>query len=191
MRYYINSGLFAALLLCFFLPFLEIKCNDTSLGSMTGYSLMTAGEMNLKDASMMDYLKDNEEFNLLNNERKKHPDFFTIIAAVLLFAGAVLSLALKKYREQMAIIIAALTLTLMIVFRAMMLYQWDKQVGSQPEMLSFIKLSINFAIGYWLVVIGNAIIGGLNGYYLFKKKKVQENITEFHTKQSPDTLEEL
>jgi len=191
MRYYINSGLFACLIVCFLLPFLEIKCNDTALGSMSGYSLMTAGEMDLKDASMMDYLKDNKEFNLLNSERKKHPDVFTISAAIMLFLGVILSLAMKKYREQTAIIISAIVIAIMLIFRGMMLYQWEKQISNQPEMFSFIKLSINFAIGYWLVVIGNALLMALNGFYLFQKKKMQQNMTEFHDRQSPDTLEEL
>lgn len=191
MRYYINSGLFACLIVCFLLPFLEIKCNDTELGSMSGYSLMTAGEMDLKDASMMDYLKDNKEFNILNSERKKHPDIFTISAALMLLVGVVLSLVMKKYREQTAVIISAIVIAILLIFRGMMLYQWEKQIGAQPEMFSFIKLSINFAIGYWLVVIGNAFVMTLNGYYLFQKKKMQENISDFHDHQSPDTLEEL
>jgi uncharacterized membrane protein len=158
---------------------------------MSGYSLMTAGEMDLKDASMMDYLKDNKEFNLLNSERKKHPDVFTISAAIMLFLGVILSLAMKKYREQTAIIISAIVIAIMLIFRGMMLYQWEKQISNQPEMFSFIKLSINFAIGYWLVVIGNALLMALNGFYLFQKKKMQQNMTEFHDRQSPDTLEEL
>ena len=191
MRYYINSGLFACLIVCLLLPFLEIKCNDTELGSMSGYSLMTAGEMDLKDASMMDYLKDNKEFNILNSERKKHPDIFTISAAFMLLVGVVLSLVMKKYREQTAVIISAIVIAILLIFRGMMLYQWEKQIGAQPEMFSFIKLSINFAIGYWLVVIGNAFVMTLNGYYLFQKKKMQENISDFHDHQSPDTLEEL
>ncbi len=191
MRYYINSGLFACLIVCFLLPFLEIKCNDTRLGSMSGYSLMTAGEMDLQDAGMMDYLKDNEEFKLLNNERKKHPDVFTIAAAVLLLLGVLLSLILKNFREQTAVIISAIVIAILLAFRGMMLYQWEKQLGAQPEMLSFIKLSISFGLGYWLVVIGNAVIMGLNGYYLFKRKKMRENIIEFHDHQSQDTLEEV
>jgi predicted histidine transporter YuiF (NhaC family) len=158
---------------------------------MSGYSLMTAGEMDLKDASMMDYLKDNKEFNILNSERKKHPDIFTISAAFMLLVGVVLSLVMKKYREQTAVIISAIVIAILLIFRGMMLYQWEKQIGAQPEMFSFIKLSINFAIGYWLVVIGNAFVMTLNGYYLFQKKKMQENISDFHDHQSPDTLEEL
>ena len=125
---------------------------------MSGYSLMTAGEMDLKDASMMDYLKDNKEFNILNSERKKHPDIFTISAAFMLLVGVVLSLVMKKYREQTAVIISAIVIAILLIFRGMMLYQWEKQIGAQPEMFSFIKLSINFAIGYWLVVIGNAFV---------------------------------
>lgn len=187
----INSSLFLALLLCFFLPFIEIKCNDTKLGSMTGFSMMTGGDMELQDMSMMDYLKDNKEFNMLNKQRKDHPDVFSLIAFSLLVIGLILSLVLKSYREQSSIIIALLVLAVLFVFRGFMLYQWNKQMGSQPEMFSYIKLTLNFAIGFWLVIVGCFAISGLNVSSLLKKRNQMKALSEFHSEDSPDTLEEL
>lgn len=188
---FINSSLFAALILCFFLPFIEIKCNDTKLGSMTGFSMMTGGDMDLNDASMMDYLKDNKEFDMLNKQRKEHPDVFSIVALSLLVLGFVLSLVLKSFREQTSIIISLLVLAVLFIFRGIMLHQWEKQMGAQPEMFSYIKLTLNFAIGFWIIILGCFAISGLNIFSLLKKRNQMQAISEFHSENSPDTLEEL
>lgn len=187
----INSSLFAALILCFFLPFIEIKCNDTRLGSITGFSMITGGDMYLEDASMMDYLKDNKEFDMLSKQRKEHPDLFSIVAFSLIILGLILSLVLKSFREQSSIIIALLVLALLFVFRGVMLHQWQKQMGAQPEMFSYIKLTLNFAIGFWLIITGCFAISGLNIFSLLKKRNQMRAISEFHSEDSPDTLEEL
>jgi hypothetical protein len=60
MRYYINSGLFSILILCFFLPFVEIKCNEDTLAKMNGFDLAISGDISIDDSELMDLLKDNE-----------------------------------------------------------------------------------------------------------------------------------
>lgn len=191
MRYYINSGLFTVLILFFFLPFLEIKCNDSKLASITGYSLVTSGDMDMEDASMMEYMKNSEEFSLLDKQRKKQPDFFSIAALTLLVLGAVLSLVLKKFREETSIIISLTIISILLIFRAIMLQQWEKQMGSVPDMLSYVRLTLNFALGFWLLVFGNSILVALNTYYLVQRRKLKSNILELDDNQSQDILEEV
>ncbi|MCB0819088.1 MAG: hypothetical protein KDC13_00580 [Bacteroidetes bacterium] len=191
MRYYLNSTLFSVLLICFFLPFIEIKCNSNSLGSMSGYAMITGGDMKLSDASMMDYLNENDQFKSLNEKRKNSNDVFTLIAAVLLFLGAVLSLVLKTFREQLAIILSLLVLLILLVFRWVMLHQWASQMESQAAMFSYIKLTLNFVIGFWLVVTGTILIAGLNTFYLFQNRKRNMDIVDFHDEGSPDLMSEV
>jgi len=191
MRYYINSSLFTVLILFFFLPFLEIKCNDSKLASITGYSLVTSGDMDMEDASMMEYMKNSEEFSLLDKQRKKQPDLFSIAALTLLVLGAVLSLVLKKFREETSIIISLTIICILLIFRAIMLQQWEKQMGSVPDMLSYVRLTLNFAIGFWLLVFGNSILVALNTYYLIQRRKLKSNILELDDNQSQDILEEV
>jgi lysylphosphatidylglycerol synthetase-like protein (DUF2156 family) len=191
MRYYINSSLFTVLILFFFLPFLEIKCNDSKLASITGYSLVTSGDMDMEDASMMEYMKNSEEFSLLDKQRKKQPDLFSIAALTLLVLGAVLSLVLKKFREETSIIISLTIICILLIFRAIMLQQWEKQMGSVPDMLSYVRLTLNFALGFWLLVFGNSILVALNTYYLIQRRKLKSNILELDDNQSQDILEEV
>lgn len=158
---------------------------------MSGYALITGGDMKMSDASMMDYLNENEQFKSLNDQRKKNNDVFTLLAAILLFLGAVLSLVLKSFREQLAIILALLVLLILLVFRWVMLHQWESQMQSQAAMFSYIKLTLNFVIGFWLVVTGSIIITGLNTFYLFQNRKRNMDIVDFHDEGSPDLMSEV
>lgn len=191
MRYYINSGLFTVLILFFFLPFLEIKCNDSKLASISGYSLITAGDMDMEDASMMEYMKNSEEFSLLDKQRKKQPDVFSLVSLVLLVLGAVFSLVLKKFREETSVIIALLVICILLVFRGIMLHQWEKQMGSVPDMLSYVRLTLNFALGFWAIVLGSSLIAALNTYYLIQRRKLKLDIIEVDENHSQDLLEEV
>jgi lysylphosphatidylglycerol synthetase-like protein (DUF2156 family) len=191
MRYYINSGLFTVLILFFFLPFIEIKCNDSKLASMTGYDLITAGDMKMADASMMEYMKNSEEFSLLDKQRKKQPDIFSLASLILIIVGAVLSLVLKKFREETAIIIALVGIVILLVYRGIMLHQWDKQMSSQPDMFSYVRITLSFALGFWLIVIGNSIITGINTFYLIQRKRQKADIIEIDESDSQDLLEEV
>jgi lysylphosphatidylglycerol synthetase-like protein (DUF2156 family) len=191
MRYYINSGLFTVLILFFFLPFIEIKCNDSKLASMTGYDLITAGDMKMADASMMEYMKNSEEFSLLDKQRKKQPDIFSLASLILIIVGAVLSLVLKKFREETAIIIALVVIVILLVYRGIMLHQWDKQMSSQPDMFSYVRITLSFALGFWLIVIGNSIITGINTFYLIQRKRQKADIIEIDESDSQDLLEEV
>lgn len=191
MRYYINSGLFTVLIIFFFLPFIEIKCNDSKLASMTGYDLITAGDMKMADASMMEYMKNSEEFSLLDKQRKKQPDIFSLASLILIIVGAVLSLVLKKFREETAIIIALVVIVILLVYRGIMLHQWDKQMSSQPDMFSYVRITLSFALGFWLIVIGNSIITGINTFYLIQRKRQKADIIEIDESDSQDLLEEV
>jgi len=191
MRYYINSSLFTVLILLFFLPFLEIKCNDSKLASISGYALITAGDMEMEDASMMEYMKNSEEFSLLDKQRKKQPDVFSLATLILLVLGAVLSLALKKFKEETSVIISITIICILLVFRAIMLDQWEKQMGSVPDMLSYVRLTLNFALGFWLLVLGNSIIVAVNTYYIIQRRKLKTDIIQLNDDQSQDLLEEV
>jgi predicted histidine transporter YuiF (NhaC family) len=158
---------------------------------MSGYSLMTAGEMKMSDASMMDYIKDNEQFKSLNAQRQKHPDIFTLAAALLLFLGAVLTLVLKSFREQLAIIISLLVMLILLVFRWFMLSQWESQMQGQADMFSYIKLTLNFVTGFWLIVTGTALLSALNTWYLIQKKRQERDLANFKDFDSPDIATEL
>jgi len=139
----------------------------------------------------MEYMKNSEEFSLLDKQRKKQPDVFSLATLILLVLGAVLSLALKKFKEETSVIISITIICILLVFRAIMLDQWEKQMGSVPEMLSYVRLTLNFALGFWLLVLGNSIIVALNTYYIIQRRKLKTDIIQLDDDQSRDLLEEV
>ena len=164
MRYYINSGLFSILILCFFLPFIEIKCNESTLAKMNGFDLAISGDISLDDSGMMDYLKDSEEYKALKNKKNKHADPFTIAVLVFCVGGIIINFAMKKLREKITISLASLIALLMLVFKLVFTAAWDKKMPEMGKMMAIIKLE--FGAGFWLLIIGSLGIVGLNIYYL-------------------------
>lgn len=191
MRYYINSGFFTVLILFFVLPFLEIKCNESKLGSISGYSLITGGDMKMEDSSMMEYVKNSKDFSLLDQQRKKQTDYFSLTSLILLALGAILSLVLKKFREETSVIISVLVICILLAFRSIMLHEWEKQMGSVPDMLSYVRITLNFALGFWLIILGSTIIAALNAYYIILKRRMKSDIIKIDDTESQDLLEEV
>jgi TRAP-type C4-dicarboxylate transport system permease small subunit len=110
---------------------------------------------------------------------------------LLLFLGAVLTLVLKSFREQLAIIISLLVMLILLVFRWFMLSQWESQMQGQAEMFSYIKLTLNFVTGFWLIVTGTALLSALNTWYLIQKKRQERDLANFKDFDSPDIATEL
>jgi hypothetical protein len=190
MRYYLNSGLFAFVLIFFFLPFIEIRCNDSALAEMSGIHMATGAKPELNDPSLMDYLKDNPQFSALKNQ-EAGPDPMTIIAGLSLFAGLVLQIVLRRRRELVAIICALTAFLVLIALQVIMKYQWNKQMAGAEEMMTYVKFTLNFVIGYWLAVGGSFLLSALNGYYLIAERRDKPLVVFEPDHESPDTLEEV
>jgi len=169
MRYYLNSGLFLATILIFFLPFMEIRCNDSALGHMTGYDLATKGEFRMNDPSMSEYMQ-GDEYEAIKKQQKG-PDPFTIISLLLLITGGVVQLALKKKREMFAVICASSSVLVLIVMQVIYIYQWNSKMPDTGEMMSYVKFTLHFVFGYWLALSIPVIIASLNTWYIFNDKK--------------------
>jgi hypothetical protein len=190
MRYYLNSGLFAFVLIFFFLPFIEIRCNDSALAEMNGFQMATGAKPELNDPSLMEYLKDNPQFSALKNQ-EAGPDPMTIIASLFLVAGLVFQFVLKKRRELFAVICSLVAFLVLIMLQVIMKYEWNKQMADAEEIMTYVKFTLNFVVGYWLAVGGSFLLSALNGYYLFNERREKALLVYEPDHQSPDTLEEV
>ena len=189
MRYYINSGLFSILILCFFLPFIEIKCNESTLAKMNGFDLAISGDISLDDSGMMDYLKDNEEYISIKNSKSKHADPFTIAVLIFCVGGIIINFAMKKLREKITISLAGLIALLMLVFKFVFTAAWDKKMPEMGKMMALIKLE--FGTGFWLVIIGSLGIVGLNIYYLNSDRRDRYISVYNPEEEEPDLSQEV
>lgn len=169
MRYYINSGLFSILILCFFLPFIEIKCNESTLAKMNGFDLAISGDISLDDSGMMDYLKESEEYKSYQTKKKKHADPFTISVLILCFAGVVTNIVIKKMREKISISLGCAITIVLFVFKYVFTAAWNEKITELGKMMSIIKLE--FGVGFWMVICGSTGLVGLNLYYLISDRR--------------------
>jgi ABC-type uncharacterized transport system fused permease/ATPase subunit len=190
MRFYLNSGFFAAIILFFFLPFIEIKCNESPLVSMSGFDLATAGDFSLADEGMADYLKQSEEFKTLS-EKKRHPDPFTIAVLVLSLVGVVINLLLKKGKEIISVSLAAANAGILLIFRYIFLTQWDKNMPESSEISGFIKIKAEFTTGFWLAFFASLILIGLNLFFFINYRRDQLVPVYNPENPEPDKQEEL
>ena len=189
MRYYINSGLFSVLILCFFLPFIEIKCNESTLAKMNGFDLAISGDISLEDSGMLDYLKDSEEYKTYQTKKKEHADPFTIGVLILCAAGIVTNLVVKKLRERISISIGCLIALILFVFKYVFTAAWDEKMPELGKMMSIIKLE--FGTGFWMVIIGAVGLIGLNIYYLISDRR-DKYISVYNPEEmEPDLTQEV
>jgi hypothetical protein len=84
-----------------------------------------------------------------------------------------------------------LVMLILLVFRWFMLSQWESQMQGQAEMFSYIKLTLNFVTGFWLIVTGTALLSALNTWYLIQKKRQERDLANFKDFDSPDIATEL
>jgi len=190
MRYYLNSGFFAIALLFFFLPFIEIRCNDSALADMSGYQMASGKKPELNDPSLMDYMKDSPQIAALKSQ-EAGPDPFTISAAACLAAGFILQLVLKRNKETVALVCSLSALTVLVFLNVFMQYQWTKQMAGAEEVSTYMKFTLNFVAGYWLAVGSSFLISALNGYYVYNDRRNKALVVYEPEHLSPDTLEEV
>jgi plastocyanin domain-containing protein len=84
-----------------------------------------------------------------------------------------------------------MVMLILLFFRWFLLSQWESQMQGQPDMFSYIKITLNFVTGFWLVITGTAIISALNAWYLIQKKRQNRDIAEFKDQDTPDVMAEL
>lgn len=169
---------FLAAILFFFLPFVEIKCNGSTMARATGFDLAIGNEM--KPAGTMKSLGDlgnsfsqeSSSVTKTNNEKNLDPNIFAIVALGLAVLGFIIMLVGKS--SKLTGVLGVLGIIAMIA----LIFDVKSQVKDQQMrdiQMQEIKITVDLAAGYFLTMIAFiavAIIG------LRKKKAVQEVATQ-------------
>ncbi|HWJ26601.1 MAG TPA: hypothetical protein VNS32_08655 [Flavisolibacter sp.] len=155
---YSSSVSFLVALLLFFLPFVEIKCNATSLYKAKGIELVTG-------FTVKDDRDKNAEDNLSvgdNRNEKQEPNGFAIAAFVLGILGLVLSVVNFRSRPLINTVIgtvAALCLLALLVQVQSDTGNWSTtgKTGREGDLLHdmarSIRITAQFTAWYYLSVI--------------------------------------
>lgn len=168
MRYlkeYINPGVMAVLILCFFLPFVSIKCNgEMELAKKSGVQMAFGLKPESKMEGMMGLmgggLTSDENFGM--KERFDRPDVFSILTLLFLSLGIVFRF-IPRTNKYFVFFILCLSASLTLVLMQIILYQvWSHEMKKIESELVSIKLTLHFAIGYWVVLIGSVLLAIIN-----------------------------
>ncbi len=166
MKRFLNSGMFGVAVLCFFLPFMNIKCNGAKIMTLSGVQMATGANVNPGGGGMFDSAMRNSDSS------KSHDSFqvLLLIALVTFFAGCITTLALtlknksKSLESKWSIgFSTAALLCLLLEVIAMTSKLSDVKGGSD-----MMNISWHFDIGYWLVTL---IAIGLIVYNVMELRK--------------------
>lgn len=171
MKRFLNSGLFGVAVLCFFLPFFNIKCNNAKIVTASGIELATGTNISPTVGGGM---LDNAVREKSEENTKKMFEIPLLLAFLTLLAGAIVTLVLAqkgrdKKNSQWAIYLSAGTLFLLLAEAVSLMVQMsdlDNETGRLGGMITW-----HFDIGYWLVLL---ISIGTIVYNIAELKKLAE-----------------
>jgi type IV secretory pathway VirB2 component (pilin) len=154
---YIKSSLLGACLILFFLPFVEIKCNEENLVNASAMELAFARPLKVNTPAMFDqYLGENSEMNeamnAINSEKRK-PDVLLIAYLVCLIAGIALLFAPKPKLQFGSVVTIILALLSLIGFYFVYKKGWEDNVSGDLGSIPMVSLSLHFGWALWLSML--------------------------------------
>jgi hypothetical protein len=168
----IPSSLYGALMLFLFLPFIQIKCNDTVLAESTGAKVAMGAKPTFKDTMMESYISSQTEtMDKLQKENK--PNIILIVFALVVLLGFLFTLATKRDLELGNTVFSAIAAAALLGFMIQIM-NGNNEIGKQMEGMKngFMKMDIGIklAYGYWLSLATCVLILVFSSIMLVRKK---------------------
>jgi hypothetical protein len=168
---FLNPGSFGIVILCFFLPFVNIKCNNMKLASMTGIQMATGTNIGGGGGGLL-----GSKLNEGSSSSTKVFEIPLLVTLALLIAAGSITLILtlrntaeKKIRNWTiighAVVLGCLLLELVKLEVGM------KKAMSDSDSTMPISITWGLEIGYWLALI---IPIGFIIYNVIELKKIPQ-----------------
>lgn len=126
----ISPAFYVVVIIGFFLPFIEISCSNTSLGTFSGYTVMTG------DAG--------QSLAQANKDVKSGMNIELMIAFLMAVAG----LALAFFKNPKTIMGSAIAGLVGFIFLMIFKSNLDSQITSANQFMTIVQ--IHYKIGFWL-----------------------------------------
>jgi len=154
---YIKSSLLGACLILFFLPFVEIKCNEENLVNASAMELAFARPLKLNTPEMLEqYLGEDSEMseamNAINSDKRK-PDVLLIVYLVCLLTGISLLFAPRPKLQTGSAVASLLALLTLIGFYFVYKKGWEDNVSGELGAIPMVNLSLHFGWALWLSLL--------------------------------------
>jgi hypothetical protein len=166
----ITPSLFGLILICFFLPFTTISCQDTQIVTMNGFQVATGTNVD-KTGGLGGFASGLE--SLSGSEKSKSTRAIPgspIAGLALAIACAGIAVGFVKIAQQ-AVVQAGLGALGVIMLIALKL-QIDDQTVKQGQGM----LQVTYGTGYWLAILAFLGASAVSGYRFWLEKSIRNSL---------------
>lgn len=158
----LSPALFVLIIICFFMPFVNLSCSGQTIMSLTGFQLITGAD-----------IKDQNMFGDINGTQTKQEKvesqplaLFALLAAI---AGLGLSFIRKKSLAIVNVVISALGAVFLLLLKFNL--DGDAELGGQNV------ITLDYQAGYWLAFL-LFLAGAVLFWLIFSEKPKPDIKTE-------------
>ena len=156
---FLSPACFGIVIVCFFFPFLDIKCNEVRLAKVKGIELVTGSEIDGNDFHLPKDAKDeSKQFDFTTEPQPIEHNYFAIASFLLAIGGLTLSFLMRMKKEIFIGFIGfagGLSLLLMRI-------QIDNTLSASAGEMRQYLLHIDYVYGYWFALIFFFLVGAIN-----------------------------
>ncbi len=186
---FVNPALYGAVVLFFFLPFLEIRCNGSTLVQASGYALALNLKMDMPSQGFMGQMADSPDLSALDSSKRK-PDVLSLGVLILMFIGGVLWFVNRKTERWAAIIGGSISTILLALLQLVYSGKLEEKTGGDfGEIFQYVKFTIHFGIGYWLSLLACLGLVVVNVYLKIQERR-NAALLPYTPENEPDLLDE-
>ena len=157
---------FGLVMICFFLPFLDLKCNDESFKTLKGIELITGST--ISNVSLPPVSKDgSKQLSIQPPDQQIERNYFAVAAFLLGLGGLALQFLMRHGKTVFTAVIGfggGLSLLLMRI-------QIDNEIQKTTEGLNRYMFRAEYCYGYWIALIAFLIVGASNLFSFIEAKR--------------------
>ena len=150
----ITPAVYGILIICFFMPFLEVSCSGEKIMTFTGIQMVTGTTM--KEPSM---------FGEKTKSKKMEPEPLAIIT----FCCVIAALLFSFIKNRKSAILPAICSGIAIITLLILKLKIDNEVLKEGEGI----IQIGYAYGFWIILVMLLFGAMLNGYVFSGKSQIE------------------
>ncbi len=189
----ITTALLAIVLVCFFLPFAEISCNQQKFITLSGKDLIRGKEISEdmmksfakevgKEAEYESSKNEGGMFSQANAEKDIPSNAWAVAAFLFIALGIVVGIIVKRFSTLTHLISASIAL---IALFGLQIELSNKYNQSGPFIGSV--TSIKFQAGYWLALILSGFTAGISLVVFMTERR--KNTTQSQSSEPVDSFQ--
>lgn len=175
----ITTAMLAVVLICFFLPFAEVSCNNVSFFSLSGKDMLRGREMTKAD--VLEFAKKanlEKEMNAMNPDEAQNknipPNPWAIAAFVMSAIGVLTGVVLRRFGTVIHLVTSAVAAIALLGLQ----FSLNSEFSYSNSFVN-IEVNIKYLAGYWLSLILSGLVAGISviAFIVERKKALRQIIS--------------